>query len=118
MRHYSSTEIKAEQAKTKHPANATALTPVQINEELYHSISPNGKFLDRPFHYIQNALDKGAQLLVSVWSMAEEAFMAPAEEEVKGVVKMPSTMATTTIPQVAIWAGVEANLSPSNLTTH
>ena len=51
--HYSSTEIKTEQAKTKHPANATALILVQINEELYHSISPDGKFLDRPFCYIQ-----------------------------------------------------------------
>ena len=58
--HYSSTE----KAKTKQPANATALILVQINEELYHSISPDGKLLDRPFHYIQNALGKGAQLLV------------------------------------------------------
>ena len=65
--HYSSTEIKAEQVKTKCPANATALIPVQINEELYHSISPDGKFLDRPFRYIQNPLGKGAQPLVSVW---------------------------------------------------
>ena len=65
--HYSSTEIKAEQAKTKHPANATTLILVQINEELYHSISPDGKFLDRLFRYIQNAIGKGAQPLVSVW---------------------------------------------------
>ena len=40
---------------------------MQINEELYHSISLDGKFLDRPFCYIQNALGKGAQPLVSVW---------------------------------------------------
>ena len=47
--HYSSTEIKAEQAKTKCPANAMALILVKINEEHYHSISPDGKFLDRLF---------------------------------------------------------------------
>ena len=65
--HYSSTEIKNEQDKTRRPSNADAVIPVQINEELYHSISPDGKFLDRPFRYIQNALGKGAQPLVSVW---------------------------------------------------
>ena len=34
---------------------------------MYHSISQNGKFLDRPFRYIQNAIGKGFQPLASVW---------------------------------------------------
>ena len=38
--HYSSREIKNEQAKRRCPANATAIIPCQINEELYHAISP------------------------------------------------------------------------------
>ena len=65
--HYSATEIKNEQAKCKRPSNATAVIPCQINKELYHSIAQTGKFLDRPFRYIQNALGKGAQPLASVW---------------------------------------------------
>ena len=48
----------------------------------------------------------------------KEAIVAPTEEEVEGVVKMPSTMETTIIPQAATEAWAEASPSPSNLTTY
>ena len=62
------TEIRKLQDKCLRPANVLAAKPITINPELSRAIAKQGVELDKPLSYINLAIAKGCQPLISAWS--------------------------------------------------
>ena len=60
-----------------------------VNGELFHAVSQTGKFLDRPFRYIQNAMGKCTRPLTSVWYKIIQCEAAAKKPNPDGSAQMP-----------------------------
>ena len=62
--------------EARRPVNVDALLPIQINKEVYKSLSRDEKEKDRPLKCIANAICKASQAISAVWASMLKAEVA------------------------------------------
>ena len=60
-------KIKEVLTQCQHPSNADPVRQVFINEELFKCIGQAGRETDKDLCYINHAVTKGSQPLVTIW---------------------------------------------------